>query len=165
MLSAPRRNDRRRPWDIIAIRSTCPAFERTSKRRRGYPSETHVKRGLRFVHGDKELVEKLGRNDPCPCGSGLRFQAVLPGLGLLSMAPGVTIIGASERAGLVSPLFQGGAFPAALAQPPSLLRRKEPITRAVVPAEWWGDAPCLRRGDAMAGIAPFLDAHDGCEQS
>jgi hypothetical protein len=36
-----------------------------------------VKRGLRFVHGDKELIEKLGRNDPCPC-SGLRFQALLP---------------------------------------------------------------------------------------
>jgi hypothetical protein len=37
-----------------------------------------VKRGLRIVHGDKELVEKLGRNDPCPCGSGRRFQGVLP---------------------------------------------------------------------------------------
>ncbi|MEE8099338.1 MAG: SEC-C metal-binding domain-containing protein [Hyphomicrobium sp.] len=23
-------------------------------------------------------MEKLGRNDLCPCGSGLRFQAVLP---------------------------------------------------------------------------------------
>jgi len=30
------------------------------------------------VHGEKELVEKLGRNDPCPCGSGRKFQAVLP---------------------------------------------------------------------------------------
>ncbi|WP_084490761.1 SEC-C metal-binding domain-containing protein [Sphingobium ummariense] len=78
LLSAPRQKDRRRPWHIIAIPSISPAFERTSKRRRGYPSETSVKRGLRFVHGDKELVEKLGRNDPCPCGSGLRFQAVLP---------------------------------------------------------------------------------------
>jgi len=28
--------------------------------------------------GRKELLEKLGRNDPCPCGSGSRFQAVLP---------------------------------------------------------------------------------------
>ena len=27
----------------------------------------------RIVHGDKELREKLGRNDPCPCGSGRRF--------------------------------------------------------------------------------------------
>jgi uncharacterized protein YecA (UPF0149 family) len=55
------------------------AFEVSSKRRKGYPSETHVKRGLRFVHGgEKELVEKLGRNDPCPCDSGNRFQAVLP---------------------------------------------------------------------------------------
>jgi hypothetical protein len=37
-----------------------------------------VKRGERVVHGDKELVEKLGRNDPCPCGSGRRFQGLLP---------------------------------------------------------------------------------------
>ncbi|MGI9308266.1 MAG: SEC-C metal-binding domain-containing protein [Gammaproteobacteria bacterium] len=28
--------------------------------------------------GDKYLVEKLGRNDPCPCGSGRRFQEMLP---------------------------------------------------------------------------------------
>ena len=54
------------------------AFERSSKRRKGYPSETKVKRGTRVVHGDKELVEKLGRKDMCPCGSGRRFQALLP---------------------------------------------------------------------------------------
>ena len=58
-----------------------PAFEVSSKRRKGFPSETRVKRGLRFVRGgEKELVEKLGRNDPCPCGSGKSFQAVLPAL-------------------------------------------------------------------------------------
>ncbi|MBL8742997.1 MAG: SEC-C domain-containing protein, partial [Myxococcales bacterium] len=34
--------------------------------------------GYRVVHGDKVLVEKLGRNDPCPCGSARRFQAMLP---------------------------------------------------------------------------------------
>ena len=91
----------RRQWQTTTIRSTSLAFERTSKRRRGYPSETHVKRGLRVVHGDKELVEKLGRNDPCPCGSGLRFQAVLPQDRLLSMALSVTIIGENEiRRGL-----------------------------------------------------------------
>ena len=55
------------------------SFERTSKRRRGFPSETHVKRGRRVVRGEKELIEKLGRNDLCPCGSGRRFQEVLPG--------------------------------------------------------------------------------------
>jgi len=32
-----------------------------------------VKRGLRIVHGTKELSEKLGRNDLCPCGSGRSF--------------------------------------------------------------------------------------------
>ena len=36
-----------------------------------------MKRGDRVVHGDKELIERLGRNDPCPCGSELRFQTVL----------------------------------------------------------------------------------------
>ena len=45
-------------------------FENTRKRRKGFPSETQVRRGLRVVHGDKELREKLGRNDLCPCGSG-----------------------------------------------------------------------------------------------
>jgi uncharacterized protein YecA (UPF0149 family) len=42
-----------------------------SKRRKSFPSETKVKRGARFVHGDVELLEKLGRNDLCPaaqCG-------------------------------------------------------------------------------------------------
>ncbi|MEP6923184.1 MAG: SEC-C metal-binding domain-containing protein [Pyrinomonadaceae bacterium] len=54
------------------MRNLIP-FERTSKRRQGYPSESQVKRGLRIVHGDKELTEKLGRNDLCPCGSIRRF--------------------------------------------------------------------------------------------
>jgi uncharacterized protein YecA (UPF0149 family) len=52
-----------------------------SKRRRGFPSETRVRRGVRVVHGDKELTEKLGRNDLCPCGSGRRFQEVLHAFG------------------------------------------------------------------------------------
>ncbi|MCH8271545.1 MAG: SEC-C domain-containing protein [Planctomycetes bacterium] len=65
-------------------------FERTSKRRRGYPSETQVKRGPRGVQtpmGKKEFLEKLGRSDLCPCGSGKRFQAVLPAIGSLLMDP------------------------------------------------------------------------------
>jgi uncharacterized protein YecA (UPF0149 family) len=53
------------------------AFEVMSKRRKGYPSETNVKRGRQIVHGSKELIEKLGRQDPCPCGSGRKFQALL----------------------------------------------------------------------------------------
>jgi hypothetical protein len=48
-------------------------FEIISKRRKGFPSETQVKRGMRIVHGNKELIEKLGRNDLCPCGSGRTF--------------------------------------------------------------------------------------------
>jgi len=53
-------------------------FEPMSKRRKGFPSETRVKRGTRMVHGETELLEKLGRNDLCPCGSERRFQALLP---------------------------------------------------------------------------------------
>src|SRR6266550_880251 len=58
-------------------------FEITRKRRKGFPSETRVKRGVRVVHGEKELSEKLGRNDLCPCGSGRRFQEVLHADGAL----------------------------------------------------------------------------------
>jgi hypothetical protein len=88
----------RRPWRAFETSPISPAFETTSKRRKGFPSETRVKRGLRFVHGDVELVEKLGRNDPCPCGSALSFQALLLSLRLLSTERGATIIGAIERA-------------------------------------------------------------------
>ena len=35
-------------------------------------------RGNRIVGVDTELVEKLGRNDLCPCGSGRRFPPLLP---------------------------------------------------------------------------------------
>ena len=51
-----------------------PFYERTSKRRKGFPSETRVGKGHRIVHGGKELIEKLGRRDPCPCGSGAGFK-------------------------------------------------------------------------------------------
>ncbi|MEM9938454.1 MAG: SEC-C metal-binding domain-containing protein [Pseudomonadota bacterium] len=65
----------------------CRPFERTSKRRKGFPSETQVKRGQRSVKGgEKELIEKLGRNDTCPCGSRRLFQEMLPQIRPLSMA-------------------------------------------------------------------------------
>ena len=65
------------PCDSRRTTSRPSAFEVTRKRRKGFPSESRVKRGYRVVGGHKELVEKLGRNDPCPCGSGRRFQALL----------------------------------------------------------------------------------------
>jgi hypothetical protein len=65
------------PCVHIRTSSTNTGFEVTSKRRKGFPSETQVRRGDRVVNGHKELLEKLGRNDPCPCGSGHRFQAML----------------------------------------------------------------------------------------
>jgi uncharacterized protein YecA (UPF0149 family) len=65
------------------ISKTSQAFSITRKRRKSFPSETQVKRGRRFVHGDVELSEKLGRNDLCPCGSGRRFQSLLHEVGRL----------------------------------------------------------------------------------
>ena len=37
-------------------------FEITSKRRQGFPSETQVKRGVRMVHGNKELFGERHRS-------------------------------------------------------------------------------------------------------
>lgn len=41
----------------IAISKTSPAFSITRKRRKSFPSETHVKCGRRVVHGGVELTE------------------------------------------------------------------------------------------------------------
>jgi uncharacterized protein YecA (UPF0149 family) len=61
------------------LETTSSPFEPMSKRRRGFPSETNVKRGSRSVKGgEKELLERLGNNDMCPCDSGRRFQELLP---------------------------------------------------------------------------------------
>ncbi|WP_217283947.1 SEC-C metal-binding domain-containing protein [Pseudaquabacterium terrae] len=45
-----------------------------------------MKRGDRVVGGAKELIEKLGRNDPCPCGSARSFQTLLPAQRMLLTA-------------------------------------------------------------------------------
>jgi hypothetical protein len=75
---APRKSEPDGGVPCVTRTSSKPtAFEVTSKRRRGFPSEARVKRGDRVVGGSKELLEKLGRNDQCPCGSGRRFQALL----------------------------------------------------------------------------------------
>src|SRR5436189_6096479 len=82
-----------------------------SKRRRGFPSETNVKRGPRSVKGgEKELQERLGNNDPCPCGSGRRFQEVLPQQRPLLTAPvAPTTSGSAER-----PALRAGSRPSRL---------------------------------------------------
>lgn len=49
------------------------------------------------MHGDKHLHEKLGRNDPCPCGSAKSFQALLPQIGLLLMAANAMTTGVNEQ--------------------------------------------------------------------
>jgi hypothetical protein len=42
------------------ITTSITPFERSSKQRKEFLSETKVKRGIRIVRGDKELREKLG---------------------------------------------------------------------------------------------------------
>jgi hypothetical protein len=69
-----------------------------SKRRYGYPSESQVKRGPRAIKGGEiELLERLGNNDPCPCGSGRRFQALLPQWRSLLTVPAETITAAIDN--------------------------------------------------------------------
>jgi hypothetical protein len=73
------------------------AFEVTSRRRKGFPSEARVKRGDRVVAGRKELLEKLGRNDPCPCGSGRKFQTLLHAHGRVRrLRPRLLLLGRSR---------------------------------------------------------------------
>lgn len=68
---------------------------------------------MRFIKGgEKELVEKLGRNDPCPCGSGKRFQEVLLERRPFSTGPNGTIIGVEPGENAVEPsrgFFHSGA--------------------------------------------------------
>jgi uncharacterized protein YecA (UPF0149 family) len=68
------------------MKTTTWNFTTTSKRRKGFPSETGVKHGDRIVGGSKELIEKLGRKDQCPCGSARSFQALLPAQRMLLTA-------------------------------------------------------------------------------
>jgi len=60
---------REREEEIEAI-----PIEPISKRRRGYPSAKKPKRVDEKTKGGVEFMEKLGRNDLCPCGSGKRFK-------------------------------------------------------------------------------------------
>jgi len=45
------------PWASTRV-TQRRAFSSMSKRRRGYPSETRVKRGDRVVRGDKEFIRE-----------------------------------------------------------------------------------------------------------
>ncbi len=82
-----RNGSRPRRWPVPIDHQPEEVYHATEIRRRhallsrscpggvgGILSEAHVKRGRRVVRGEKELFEKLGRNDPCPCGSGLLFK-------------------------------------------------------------------------------------------
>ena len=87
-----------------------PSFFADQQASSGVPSsETKVKRGERIVGFDKELIEKLGGKDPCPCGSGRRFQTLLPIRGLLRWRHGPLL-----RAGLATridvPLFAASSL-------------------------------------------------------
>jgi hypothetical protein len=65
-----------------------------------FPSETQVKRDERAAKGgEKELVEKLGANDLCPCGSRRRFQALLPKQRPLSTGQDATTTSGSADVG------------------------------------------------------------------
>ena len=52
---------------------------------------------FRIVHGGKELHERLGRNDPCPCGSARRFQELLHADGALRWIAARRLLLGSDR--------------------------------------------------------------------
>ena len=59
------------PWTPSSSSRPAINVAKDSRRRR------ELSAAFRVVHSDKELFEKLGRKDPCPCGSGRRFQKLL----------------------------------------------------------------------------------------
>ena len=77
--------------------------EPMSKRRKGFPSEAKVKRGVRIVHGNKELTEKLGRNDLCPCGSGKRFKKCCLEKGCFRRRESGPLLSGNDDASLLDP--------------------------------------------------------------
>ncbi|MEZ6082124.1 MAG: SEC-C metal-binding domain-containing protein [Pirellulaceae bacterium] len=54
-------------------RSTRKLTPRASAPSLSELSRLHAE-GVQIVHRDKRLEEKLGSNNPCPCGSGQRFK-------------------------------------------------------------------------------------------
>lgn len=81
-------------YDQTNVNQTCL---RTSKRRKGFPSETHVRRGLRIVHTDR-TIGKLGRYDPCSFGSERRFERCFLKTGSYDAKEGTTSIQSVELA-------------------------------------------------------------------
>jgi len=88
---------------------TAIFFETMSKRRKGFASETKVQRGVRIVHGDKELVERVGRNDLCPCGSGKRFKKCCRNTGCFRRRESGSLLLGNEQRSPPDPM-SGGLF-------------------------------------------------------
>jgi hypothetical protein len=61
------------PWLSSRTAMHFP-FERASKRRKGFPSETQVKRGQRIVGGDKYLVRNSAAMTPVHAALGVDFK-------------------------------------------------------------------------------------------
>ena len=59
------------PWNPNSSSNTAASVAEDFRQKRKSSA------AFRVVHSDKELFEKLGRKDPCPCGSGRRFQELL----------------------------------------------------------------------------------------
>ena len=49
-------------------------IEKISKRSKSFPSQAHVTTEGGATRYGEEFLEKLGRNDPCPGGSGIVFK-------------------------------------------------------------------------------------------
>ena len=101
------------------------SFERTSKRRRGYPSEQQVKSGTRVVHGDKELLGGGWPQRPVPVrlGTALSGAAAATAVGATARGAPITSANVLER-----DIRRGGhvSDPVAAFAPVDLLRDRVP---------------------------------------
>ena len=141
--------DQEAVWQNPTHTPTSPFFERTSKRRKGFPSETQVKKGLRIVHGDKELLEKLGRNDPCPCGSSRRFKNCCMRGGCFRRLRSPLLLSASSQS-------RGAAFAGETALSSASLRRLPRL---------WGSSDDRRRPHVAPGPSTPDSSRKPCTTS
>jgi hypothetical protein len=92
----------------VSCRTATSAFERTSKRRKGFPSEQRVKKGDRVVHGDKELIREARPQRSVP----VRLREVVSGIAARDRASSMAQIADTTFADIAGRLVRPVSVPA-----------------------------------------------------
>jgi hypothetical protein len=88
----------------VSCRTTISAFERTSKRRKGFPSEQRVKKGNRVVRGTRDLIREAGPQR----SMSMRFREVVSRIAAcdpVTLTAPIVIITCVERGAPLAPHF------------------------------------------------------------